>query len=66
MTEDIALEIRDRADRSGEELSPGLRDFIDYEIGRAKDGIVTFQPTFRKLGFHRWRDPRRRQSSIIE
>jgi hypothetical protein len=36
VTEDIALEIRERADRSGEELSPGLRDFIDYELGRAK------------------------------
>jgi hypothetical protein len=36
VTEDIALEIRDRADRSGEELSAGLRDFIDNEISRAK------------------------------
>jgi hypothetical protein len=35
VTEDIALEIRDRANRAGEELSPGLRDFIDYEIVRS-------------------------------
>jgi hypothetical protein len=36
VTEDIATEIRDRAARSGEELSHGLRDFIDREVGRAK------------------------------
>jgi len=36
VTEDIAREIRDRADRSGEELSPGLRDFIDREMGRTE------------------------------
>jgi hypothetical protein len=36
VTEDIAREIDHRAARSGEELSPGLRDFIDYQIGRAK------------------------------
>jgi hypothetical protein len=36
VTEDIATEIRDRVERSGEELSPGLRDFIEREIGRSK------------------------------
>jgi hypothetical protein len=36
VTEDIATEIRDRVERSGEELSPGLRDFIDREVGRTK------------------------------
>jgi hypothetical protein len=36
VTEDIAREIQARAARSGDALSPGLRDFIDYEIGRTK------------------------------
>jgi hypothetical protein len=36
VTEDIAAEIRDRAERSGDGLSPGLRDFIDREVGRTK------------------------------
>jgi hypothetical protein len=36
VTEDIATEIRDRVERSGEELSPGLRDFLDREVGRSK------------------------------
>jgi hypothetical protein len=36
VTEEIAREIRDRADRSGEELSPGLRDFIDAELDRTR------------------------------
>ena len=36
VTEDIVREIQDRAGRSGDELSPGLRAFVDYEIGRAK------------------------------
>jgi len=36
VTEEIVREIRDRADRSGEKLSPGLRDFIDAELARAK------------------------------
>jgi hypothetical protein len=36
VTEDIAVEIRDRAERSSEALSPGLRDFIDREVGQAK------------------------------
>ena len=36
VTEEIAREIQDRAGRTGEELSPGLRDFIACEIDRAK------------------------------
>jgi hypothetical protein len=36
VTEDIATEIRDRIQRTGEEISPGLRDFIDREVGRSK------------------------------
>ena len=36
VTEDIAIEIRDRAERTGEDMSAGLREFIDREIGRAK------------------------------
>jgi hypothetical protein len=36
VTEDIALEIRQRVERSNEELSPGLRDFLDREVGRTK------------------------------
>jgi hypothetical protein len=36
VTEEIAREIKGRAASSGEQLSPGLRDFIDYEIDRAK------------------------------
>lgn len=31
-TAEIAREIQDRARRNGDELSPGLRDFIDYEL----------------------------------
>ena len=34
-TTEIAREIKDRAERKGDELSPGLRDFIDYELDRA-------------------------------
>ena len=33
-TLEIVREIQDRANRHGLELSPGLRDFIDYEIAR--------------------------------
>ena len=33
-TFEIAQEIRDRADGKGESLSPGLREFIDYELSR--------------------------------
>jgi hypothetical protein len=36
VTEDIAREIQDWAASKGEELSPGLRDFIDWQIDRAK------------------------------
>jgi hypothetical protein len=36
VTSEIALEIRDRAERSGEELSPGLANYIEDELGRAK------------------------------
>ena len=35
VTEDIAREIKERASSKGEELSPGLRDFIDWQIDRA-------------------------------
>jgi hypothetical protein len=40
-TLDIAQEIQGRASGNGEELSPGLRDFIEYEIDRAKRLTVT-------------------------
>jgi len=33
-TFEFAQKIRDRADRKGESLSPGLREFIDYELSR--------------------------------
>jgi hypothetical protein len=36
VTAEIAREIGDHADRAGEELSPGLRDFIDAELDRAR------------------------------
>jgi hypothetical protein len=36
VTEEIVREIRDRAEREGVDLSPGLREFIDDEIARAK------------------------------
>ena len=36
VTVEIARELRDKADRFGTELSPGLRDFIDSELDRAK------------------------------
>src|SRR3954468_23657222 len=32
VSEDIAREIKDWSERKSEELSPGLRDFIDYQI----------------------------------
>jgi hypothetical protein len=35
VTVEIAREIRDRAERFGDELSPGLRDFIETELDRA-------------------------------
>lgn len=35
-TFEIAKEIQERAERSRDELSPGLRDFIDTELTRAK------------------------------
>ncbi|AMN39052.1 hypothetical protein RHPLAN_05870 [Rhodoplanes sp. Z2-YC6860] len=34
VTREIAQEIRDRADRTGEELSPGLTEFIENEFER--------------------------------
>jgi hypothetical protein len=36
VTAEIACEIRDQADRTGEELSPGLRDFVEAEFDRAR------------------------------
>lgn len=39
-TTEIAREIKDRAERKGDELSPGLRDFIEYELDRAKRTAV--------------------------
>jgi hypothetical protein len=35
VTEEIAQEIKDWADHKGEQLSPGLRDFIDWQLDRA-------------------------------
>ena len=35
-TLEIAQEIQDRVSRKGEEISPGLRDFIEWELERAK------------------------------
>src|SRR5690242_12041835 len=35
VTAEIAKAIQDEAARSGEELSPSLRDFIEYELARA-------------------------------
>jgi hypothetical protein len=36
VTEEIAREIKDRVERSDDEPSPGLRDFIEREVGRTK------------------------------
>ena len=36
VTFEIAREIQDRVSRKGEEMSPGLRDFIEWELDRAK------------------------------
>jgi hypothetical protein len=36
VTEDIAREIHGRVERSADEISPGLRDFLDREVGRTK------------------------------
>ena len=36
VTIEIAREIQDRVSRKGEEISPGLRDFIEWELDRAK------------------------------
>jgi hypothetical protein len=44
VTEEIAREIENRAARSGEELSPGLLDFIDYQTERAKRLSLTARP----------------------
>src|SRR6478672_12785565 len=35
-TLEIALAIQERVSRQGEEISPGLRNFIDWEMERAK------------------------------
>ena len=35
VTEDIAREIKDRSAQRGAELSPGLRNFIDWQIERS-------------------------------
>jgi hypothetical protein len=35
-TLDIVQEIQDRVSRKGEEISPGLRDFIRWEMDRSK------------------------------
>jgi hypothetical protein len=35
MTEDFVREIQDRAASKGEELSPGLRAFIEWQMDRA-------------------------------
>jgi hypothetical protein len=32
VSEEIAREIKDWSERKGENLSPGLRDFIDYQL----------------------------------
>ena len=34
-TLEIAREIQDRVSRKGEEISPGLRDFIEWELDRS-------------------------------
>jgi hypothetical protein len=36
VTEDIAREIKERTDQSREYLSPGLRDFIDWQLALGK------------------------------
>jgi hypothetical protein len=36
VTFEIAREIQDRVSRKGMEISPGLRDFIEWELDRAK------------------------------
>ena len=37
-TAEIAREIKARAERKGEQLSPGLKEFIDYELSRMHAG----------------------------
>jgi hypothetical protein len=32
VTEDVAREIKDHADRTGEELSQGVKDFLEYQL----------------------------------
>lgn len=39
-TFEIAQEIRDRADRKGETLSPGLREFIEHELSRGSQLLL--------------------------
>jgi hypothetical protein len=45
VTEDIAREIKARADRNREELSPGLRDFIEYQFSRRLSQPVSSNPS---------------------
>lgn len=40
-TFEIAQDIKDRADRKGEKLSPGLREFIEYELSRGSQLQLT-------------------------
>jgi len=35
-TSEIAQEIQDRVSRKAEEISPGLRDFVEWEMDRSK------------------------------
>jgi hypothetical protein len=40
-TADIAREILEQTARKGDELSPGLREFIEYELGREERMALT-------------------------
>jgi hypothetical protein len=52
VTEEIAREVRDWADRKGQDLSPALRDWVDWqaELGKRYDPVA-------------WRH-RRREASV--
>ena len=41
VTGEIALELRDWAEHSGETLSPGVAGFVEHELGRAKRPLRT-------------------------
>lgn len=43
VTENIAREIRDTSERKGEELSPGLREWIDWQLERAARSVPSLQ-----------------------